>query len=174
MLFKPIMWGWLSLSGSPPSLWHHFIVSVVGDLQNVPPALLVRFLREHRSEWADYGVDAYSAACLKASPYAVPCARPGGFPGSQVILPLAHTVENEEVTILSSTLKLFPRSFFSLVYIFAPFSNTNLCKILSFILMKFLEVVRLEGHAFSPEDVALARDMYLLQVSLFITVIWYI
>ncbi|GMY38079.1 homeobox-leucine zipper protein ATHB-14-like isoform X1 [Fagus crenata] len=93
-------------------------------LQNVPPALLVRFLREHRSEWADYGVDAYSAACLKASPYAVPCARPGGFPGSQVILPLAHTVENEE----------------------------------------FLEVVRLEGHAFSPEDVALARDMYLLQL----------
>ncbi|KAG6695744.1 hypothetical protein I3843_09G111500 [Carya illinoinensis] len=94
-------------------------------LQDVPPALLVRFLREHRSEWADYGVDAYSAACLKASPYAVPCARPGGFPGSQVILPLAHTVEHEEV---------------------------------------FLEVVRLEGHAFSPEDVALARDMYLLQL----------
>ncbi|XP_011038886.1 PREDICTED: homeobox-leucine zipper protein ATHB-14-like isoform X1 [Populus euphratica] len=93
-------------------------------LQNVPPALLVRFLREHRSEWADYGVDAYSAACLKASPYAVPCARAGGFPSSQVILPLAHTMEHEE----------------------------------------FLEVVRLEGHAFSPEDVALARDMYLLQL----------
>ncbi|KAG7019476.1 Homeobox-leucine zipper protein HOX32, partial [Cucurbita argyrosperma subsp. argyrosperma] len=63
---------------------------------NVPPALLVRFLREHRSEWADYGVDAYSAACLKSSAYAVPCARPGGFPSGQVILPLAHTVENEE------------------------------------------------------------------------------
>ncbi|KAG7026426.1 Homeobox-leucine zipper protein ATHB-14, partial [Cucurbita argyrosperma subsp. argyrosperma] len=94
-------------------------------LQNVPPALLIRFLREHRSEWADYGVDAYSAASLKASPYAVPCARPGGFPSSQVILPLAHTVEHEE----------------------------------------FLEVVRLEGLAFSPEDVALAgRDMYLLQL----------
>lgn len=94
-------------------------------LQNVPPALLVRFLREHRSEWADYGVDAYSAASLKASPYAVPCARPGGFPSSQVILPLAPTVEHEE----------------------------------------FLEVVRLEGLAFSPEDVALAgRDMYLLQL----------
>ncbi|KAG4948976.1 hypothetical protein JHK84_042432 [Glycine max] len=93
-------------------------------LQNVPPALLVRFLREHRSEWADYGVDAYSAACLKASPYAVPCARPGGFPSTQVILPLAHTIEHEE----------------------------------------FLEVVRIEGHAFSPEDVAMARDMYLLQL----------
>ena len=69
-------------------------------MQNVPPALLVRFLREHRSEWADYGIDTYSAACLKASPYAVPCARPGGFPSSQVILPLAHTVEHEEVIIL--------------------------------------------------------------------------
>ncbi|XP_027184702.1 homeobox-leucine zipper protein ATHB-14-like [Coffea eugenioides] len=93
-------------------------------LQNVPPALLVRFLREHRSEWADYGVDAYAAASLKASPYAIPCARPGSFPSSQVILPLAQTVEHEE----------------------------------------FLEVVRLEGHAFSPEDIALSRDMYLLQL----------
>ncbi|XP_068320891.1 homeobox-leucine zipper protein HOX32-like [Pyrus communis] len=93
-------------------------------LQSVPPALLVRFLREHRSEWADYGLDAYSAACLKASPYAVPLARGGGFPTTQNILPLAQTVEHEE----------------------------------------FLEVVRLEGPAFSPEDVALAQDMYLLQL----------
>lgn len=67
-------------------------------VQNVPPALLVRFLREHRAEWADYGVDAYSAACLKTSPYAVPCARPSGFASNPVILPLAHTVEHEEVT----------------------------------------------------------------------------
>ncbi|KAJ4982380.1 hypothetical protein NE237_033217 [Protea cynaroides] len=65
-------------------------------LQNVPPALLVRFLREHRSEWADCGVDAYSATSFKASPYSVLGTRPGGFPSSQVILPLAHTVENEE------------------------------------------------------------------------------
>lgn len=65
-------------------------------LQNVPPALLVRFLREHRSEWADPGVDAYSAAALRASPYAVPGLRAGGFMGSQVILPLAHTLEHEE------------------------------------------------------------------------------
>ena len=93
-------------------------------LQNVSPALLVRFLREHRFEWVDYGVDAYTAACLKASPYEGHCARPGGFPSSQVILPLAHTVEHEE----------------------------------------FLEVVRLEGHAFSLEDVVLTRDMYLLQL----------
>ncbi|KAK2414205.1 homeobox-leucine zipper protein ATHB-15 [Trifolium repens] len=71
-------------------------------------------------ECADYGVDAYSAACLKSSPYAVPCARPGGFPSSQVILPLAPTIELEE----------------------------------------FLEVVRIEGHAFSLEDVALACDIF--------------
>lgn len=31
-------------------------------------------------------------------------------------------------------------------------------------MLQFLEVVRIEGHAFSPEDVTLARDMYLLQV----------
>ncbi|CAL9767037.1 unnamed protein product [Musa acuminata subsp. burmannicoides] len=66
-------------------------------LQNVPPAILVRFLREHRSEWADCGVDAYSAASLRANPYAVPGVRAStGFSGSQVILPLAHTAEHEE------------------------------------------------------------------------------
>jgi len=64
----------------------------------VPPALLVCFLREHRSEWADCGVDAYSAASLRATPYAVPGLRANsGFLGGQVILPLAHTVEHEEV-----------------------------------------------------------------------------
>jgi hypothetical protein len=57
----------------------------------------VRFLREHRSEWADPGVDAYSAAALRASPYAVPGLRASGFMGNQVILPLAHTLEHEEV-----------------------------------------------------------------------------
>ncbi|KAG8049249.1 hypothetical protein GUJ93_ZPchr0009g114 [Zizania palustris] len=93
-------------------------------LQNVPPALLVRFLREHRSEWADPGVDAYSAASLRASPYAVPGLRTSGFMGSQVILPLAHTLEHEE----------------------------------------FLEVIRLEGHGFSHDEVLLPRDMYLLQL----------
>ncbi|THU45066.1 hypothetical protein C4D60_Mb02t13950 [Musa balbisiana] len=66
-------------------------------LQNVPPAILVRFLREHRSEWADCGVDAYSAASLRANPYVVPGVRAStGFLGSQVILPLAHTAEHEE------------------------------------------------------------------------------
>ncbi|XP_052138694.1 homeobox-leucine zipper protein HOX33 [Oryza glaberrima] len=93
-------------------------------LQNVPPALLVRFLREHRSEWADPGVDAYSASSLRASPYAVPGLRTSGFMGSQVILPLAHTLEHEE----------------------------------------FLEVIRLEGHGFSHDEVLLSRDMYLLQL----------
>lgn len=38
--------------------------------------------------------------------------------------------------------------------------------------MQFLEVVRLEGHAFSPEEVALARDMYLLQVTIIIICIY--
>ncbi|XP_027084668.1 homeobox-leucine zipper protein ATHB-15 [Coffea arabica] len=64
-------------------------------LQNVPPAILLRFLREHRSEWADSGIDAYSAAAIKASPCSVPVSRAGNF-GGQVILPLAHTIEHEE------------------------------------------------------------------------------
>ncbi|XP_071733490.1 homeobox-leucine zipper protein ATHB-15-like isoform X2 [Rutidosis leptorrhynchoides] len=65
-------------------------------LQNVPPALLLRFLREHRSEWADNNIDAYSAAAVKLGPCSLPGARVGNF-GGQVILPLAHTIEHEEL-----------------------------------------------------------------------------
>ncbi|KAE8656984.1 Homeobox-leucine zipper protein HOX32 [Hibiscus syriacus] len=64
-------------------------------LQNVPPAILLRFLREHRSEWADCSIDAYSAAVVKVGPSSLRGSRVGGF-GSQVILPLAHTIEHEE------------------------------------------------------------------------------
>ncbi|KAF5930974.1 hypothetical protein HYC85_031847 [Camellia sinensis] len=65
-------------------------------LENVPPAVLVRFLREHRSEWADFNVDAYSAAALKASSFAYPGMRPTRFTGSQIIMPLGHTIEQEQ------------------------------------------------------------------------------
>ena len=67
--------------------------------QNVPPAILLRFLREHRSEWADTNIDAYSAAAVKVGPCSLPGARVGSF-GGQVILPLAHTIEHEEVSDL--------------------------------------------------------------------------
>uniref|UniRef100_A0A7N0TCY1 START domain-containing protein n=1 Tax=Kalanchoe fedtschenkoi TaxID=63787 RepID=A0A7N0TCY1_KALFE len=93
-------------------------------LEDVAPAHLVRFIREHRSEWADYGIDAYWAASVRASPSAIPCSTPSALRSNQVILPLAHTIELEE----------------------------------------FLEVVRLEGQAFCLEDVAFARDMFLLQL----------
>lgn len=63
------------------------------------PAILLRFLREHRSEWADSSIDAYSAAAVKAGPCGLPLARSGSF-GGQVILPLAHTIEHEEASYL--------------------------------------------------------------------------
>ncbi|KAJ4969632.1 hypothetical protein NE237_002731 [Protea cynaroides] len=66
-------------------------------LRNVPPALLARFLREHRSEWADFNVDAYSAVSLKAGSYAFQGMRSTRFSGSQVIMPLGQTVEHEEM-----------------------------------------------------------------------------
>lgn len=68
----------------------HFFV------QNVPPAILLRFLREHRSEWADNNMDAYSAAAIKVGPCSLSGSRVGNY-GGQVILPLAHTIEHEEV-----------------------------------------------------------------------------
>lgn len=67
-------------------------------LQNVPPAILLRFLREHRSEWADSGIDAYTAAAVKAGPCSLPVSRVGSF-GGQVILPLSQTIENEEASL---------------------------------------------------------------------------
>lgn len=63
----------------------------------MPPAILLRFLREHRSEWADSGIDAYAAAAVKAGPCTLPVPRVGNF-GGQVILPLAHTIEHEEAS----------------------------------------------------------------------------
>ncbi|CAI9773600.1 unnamed protein product [Fraxinus pennsylvanica] len=65
-------------------------------LQNVPPAILLRFLREHRSEWADSNIDAYSAAAIKVGPCNFIGSQVGNF-GGQVILPLAHTIEHEEL-----------------------------------------------------------------------------
>ncbi|KAL0352790.1 UNVERIFIED_CONTAM: Homeobox-leucine zipper protein HOX32 [Sesamum angustifolium] len=84
-------------------------------LHNVPPALLVRFLREHRSEWADYGVDVYSAASLKA-----------------VLMQfLVQSLEGFQAV----------KSFYL-----------------------WHRLLNMRGHAFSPEDIALSRDMYLLQL----------
>ncbi|KVI05934.1 Homeodomain-containing protein, partial [Cynara cardunculus var. scolymus] len=54
-------------------------------LQNVPPALLLRFLREHRSEWADNNIDAYSAAAVKLGP----CSLPGSRIAEWMRMPLA-------------------------------------------------------------------------------------
>ncbi|XP_041992307.1 homeobox-leucine zipper protein REVOLUTA-like isoform X1 [Salvia splendens] len=66
-------------------------------LQNVPPAMLVRFLREHRSEWADFTVDAYAAMSLKSSTCSYPVTRPTRFTGTQIIMPLGQTIEHEEM-----------------------------------------------------------------------------
>lgn len=77
---------------------------IISFLQNVPPAVLLRFLREHRSEWADSNIDAYSAAAAKANPSDFPASQIGGF-GGQLILPLAHTIEHEEVSILTPSIR---------------------------------------------------------------------
>ncbi|CAA0822380.1 Homeobox-leucine zipper protein ATHB-15 [Striga hermonthica] len=64
-------------------------------LQNVPPPILLRFLREHRSEWAD-NIDPYSAAAIKIGPCSYLGTRICNF-GGQVVLPLAQTIEHEEL-----------------------------------------------------------------------------
>ncbi|KAL6497000.1 Homeobox-leucine zipper protein ATHB-15 [Orobanche gracilis] len=65
-------------------------------LQNVPPAILLRFLREHRSEWADSNIDTYSAAAVRSEPSTFLGPRVSNL-GGQVVLPLAQTIEHEEL-----------------------------------------------------------------------------
>ena len=67
-------------------------------------------MREHRSEWADSGIDAYAAAAVKAAPCALPVSRTGCV-GGQVILPLAHTIENEEASVCCPFFSLGKTSF---------------------------------------------------------------
>ncbi|MCO5561856.1 hypothetical protein L7F22_015481 [Adiantum nelumboides] len=60
-------------------------------LQNVPPAFLVRFMREHRSEWADHG-------CEEAMRMSNPAF--SGFhastSNSQLLQPQVHAIEEDE------------------------------------------------------------------------------
>ena len=68
-------------------------------MQNVPPALLIRFLREHRSEWADYDIDANAATVFRNSSNGH--VSRGGMSHVQLPLPLAHSGEQGEVSLLS-------------------------------------------------------------------------
>jgi homeobox-leucine zipper protein len=63
-------------------------------LQNVPPALLIRFLREHRSEWADHDIDANAATAFRNSSNGQ--VSRGGMSHMQLPLPLAHSGEQAE------------------------------------------------------------------------------
>lgn len=82
-------------------LWYNLLIhSLLFGLQNVPPAILLRFLREHRSEWADNNVDAYSATAVKVGPCTFLGSQIGSF-GGQVILPLAQTIEHGEASNLN-------------------------------------------------------------------------
>ena len=72
-------------------------------LQNMPPAVLIRFLRDHRSEWADGDIDATSAAAVRAS-----LARRGEGNGGQLPLPIAYAVDSEEVGGASPASPLTP------------------------------------------------------------------
>lgn len=68
-------------------------------MQNVPPALLIRFLREHRSEWADHDIDANAATAFRNSSNGQ--VSRGGMSHMQLPLPLAHSGEQAEVGLLS-------------------------------------------------------------------------
>lgn len=78
--------------------------------------------------------------------------RPTRFTGSQVIMPLGHTIENEEVSSLISC-----RESIDIIWFCSD------CYLVLWLQM--LEVVRLEGHSLVQEDAFVSRDVHLLQVT---------
>ncbi|KAK1362882.1 homeobox-leucine zipper protein ATHB-15 [Heracleum sosnowskyi] len=87
----------MSFANGLPSVGHIVLCAKASMLlEDVPPPILVRFLREHRSEWADCNVEEYSDAAIKIGPCSFP-GSPMGNTRSQVTLPLAHTIEHEEL-----------------------------------------------------------------------------
>lgn len=73
------------------NIWH--------AVQNVPPAMLIQFLREHRSEWADCDIDADAAAAFRSS------TRNSNGCHAQLPLPLTHSGEQDEVNISSNQIE---------------------------------------------------------------------
>lgn len=71
--------------------------SVWMNMQNISPPVLLSYLREHRSEWADSDIDAYSAAAVKAAPRTSPASDCGSSVGP-VILTLVPALCHEEVS----------------------------------------------------------------------------
>lgn len=59
--------------------------------------MFVRMFLHLRSQWADSNLGAFFASAMKPNFCNLPMSRLGGFSG-QVILPLAHTFDPEEVS----------------------------------------------------------------------------
>uniref|UniRef100_A0A251VQL0 Uncharacterized protein n=1 Tax=Helianthus annuus TaxID=4232 RepID=A0A251VQL0_HELAN len=87
-------------SSNPLISWRSSLCKGLDAVSQCTSGCVGPFLREHRSEWADFNVDAYSAASVKASPYGYQGTRPTRFTGSQIIMPLGLTIEHEEVPCL--------------------------------------------------------------------------
>ncbi|KAJ7297112.1 hypothetical protein O6H91_Y079400 [Diphasiastrum complanatum] len=65
-------------------------------LQNVPPATLIRFLRQHRSEWADCSLAPDDAGVLRTSSYGLSISRGGAVCVGQMPFHSSQAAEEEE------------------------------------------------------------------------------
>ncbi len=73
----------------------------------MPAALLIQFLREHRSEWADCDIDAHAAAAFHNTTHSDTTGH------YQLSLPLAKSSEQEEVFAFT-----FLSTFTALIHLF--------------------------------------------------------
>lgn len=69
----------------------------------MPPSILIKFLREHRSEWADYDMDANLATSFRSNGNGY-APQGGGVSHVQLPLPLPNSGEHGEVLNLGACL----------------------------------------------------------------------
>ncbi|KAJ6344974.1 hypothetical protein OIU78_007787 [Salix suchowensis] len=74
------------------------------------------------------------------------------FTGSQIIMPLGHTIEQEETIYCNECSHVLVDMYLQVLFIL-----TETCA-------QLLEVIRLEGHSFAQEDAFVSRDIHLLQI----------
>ncbi|XP_042409143.1 homeobox-leucine zipper protein ATHB-15-like isoform X2 [Zingiber officinale] len=69
-------------------------------LQNISPPVLLSYLREHRSEWADSDIDAYSAAAVKAAPRTSAASDCGSSVGPVILTPVPTLCHEEYLEVV--------------------------------------------------------------------------
>jgi hypothetical protein len=126
-------------------------------LQNVAPALLIQFLREHRSEWAELDVCTDIAAALSHGSSFV---SHGSSYCTSAPLLLAHSFEKQEVRHIGF---LWYTWFTSFVYCHWEVFHTEIHYV-RLCILQLLELLQMEGPGLFQDGNIYSKEHFLLQV----------